>query len=192
MLAIEDPLREEAASVISTLRESGIDRILKLTGDDRRTAQAIAEKAGITEFRAEVLPSEKASVVRDLAASGRKVLMLGDGINDAPALSASHVGVAMSDGTDLAQEVANVLLTKPDLNGLVLARRLGRGTMRRIHTNFVLAMALNSLFLAGGILMLIPSGLSALLHNLTTLGISANAMRPHLKHVSGEDTGEAA
>ena len=184
ILAIEDPLRPEAAGVVETLRGMGFKRVLMLTGDDERTARAVAERAGITEFRAQVLPADKAKVVQELTAGGCKVLMVGDGINDAPALSASHVGVAMIDGTDLAREVANVLLTRPDLGGLIDARRLARSTLRRIHVNFAATLTLNSLFLAGGLFMLLQPGVSALLHNLTTLGVSLNAMRPHLR--SGE------
>ena len=181
ILAIEDPLRPEAAGVVETLRGMGFKRVLMLTGDDERTARAVAERAGITEFRAQVLPTDKAKVVQELTADGCKVLMVGDGINDAPALSASHVGVAMIDGTDLAREVANVLLTRPDLGGLIDARRLARSTLRRIHVNFAATLTLNSLFLAGGLFMLLQPGVSALLHNLTTLGVSLNAMRPHLR-----------
>lgn len=182
ILAIEDPLRPEAARVVETLRGMGFKRVLMLTGDDERTARAIAQRAGITEFRAQVLPTDKARVVQELTANGCKVLMVGDGINDAPALSASHVGVAMIDGTDLAREVANVLLTRPDLGGLIDARRLARSTLRRIHVNFTATMTLNSLFLAGGLFMFLQPGVSALLHNLTTLGVSLNAMRPHLRN----------
>ncbi|MCR5813413.1 MAG: heavy metal translocating P-type ATPase [Desulfovibrio sp.] len=184
LLAIEDPLREEARSVIEKLKEEGFKRVVMLTGDDERTAKAIAEQAGITEFRAQVLPSDKADVVKELSDNGCKVLMVGDGINDAPALSQALVGVAMIDGTDLAREVANILLTRPDLNGLIAARRLARSTMRRIHVNFAATLLLNSVFLLGGLFNLLPAGTSAVLHNLTTLGISLNAMRPHLKHLA--------
>ncbi len=180
ILAIEDPLRQEATAVVEQLRGMGFKRVLMLTGDDERTARAVAASAGITEFRAQVLPTDKANVVQELTNSGCKVLMVGDGINDAPALSASHVGVAMIDGTDLAREVANVLLTKPDLGGLIEARRLACSTLRRIHVNFAATLTLNSLFLAGGLFMFLQPGISALLHNLTTLGVSLNAMRPHL------------
>ena len=181
LLAIEDPLRPEAVHVVGTLRSMGFKRVLMLTGDDERTARAIAKKVGIEEYRSQVLPTDKAGIIQELAADGCKVLMVGDGINDAPALSASHVGVAMIDGTALAREVANVLLTKPDLNGVITARRLAASTLRRIHVNFVGTLFLNSCFLAGGLFMLLPPGLSALLHNLTTLGVSLNAMRPHLR-----------
>ncbi|MBQ7618092.1 MAG: heavy metal translocating P-type ATPase, partial [Desulfovibrio sp.] len=181
LLAIEDPLRREAIEVIARLREEGFKRIVMLTGDDERTARAIAAKAGITEYRAQVLPTEKAEVVNELTEKGCKVLMVGDGINDAPALSSALVGVAMIDGTDLAQEVANVLLTRPDLHGLVAARLLARSTMQRIHFNFTATLVLNSLFLAGGLFNILPASTSAILHNLTTLAISLNAMRPHLK-----------
>lgn len=180
LAAIEDPLRPEAAQVLQRMRASGITRILMLTGDDTRTAKAVAARVGITEYRAQVLPSDKAQVVQELTAQGCKVLMTGDGINDAPALSASHVGVAMSDGTDLAREVANVQLTRPTLEGLVLARVLGQRTLRRIHRNYVATMTCNSLFLLGGLFMLLGPGVSALLHNLTTLVVALNAMRPHL------------
>ena len=192
MVAIEDPMRPEAARVVATMRELGFKRVLMLTGDDERTARVVARSAGIEEFRAQVLPTDKARIVQELTDEGCKVLMVGDGINDAPALSSSHVGVAMIDGTDLAREVANVLLTRPNLNGLVEARQLGRRTLRRIHMNFVATLGLNSLFLLGGLFMLLPPGLSALLHNLTTLGVSLNAMRPHLKTLeAGAAEGDA-
>ena len=188
MLSIEDPLRPEAVQVVRQLRELGIQRILMLTGDDERTGRAVAESVGITEFRAQVLPADKAEVVQSLTDSGCKVLMVGDGINDAPALSAAHVGVAMSDGTDLAREVANVLLVHSDLRGLVDARLLGMRTMSRIQRNFVSTMTLNSLFLLGGLFMVLTPGLSALLHNLTTLGVSLNAMRRHLPLPTPKDS----
>ena len=188
LVSIEDPLRPEAARVVEATRGLGMRRVLMLTGDDERTARAVAAQVGITEFRAQVLPTDKARIVQELAAEGCKVLMVGDGINDAPALSAAHVGVAMSDGTDLAREVANVLLTHPSLEGLISARLLGNHTLRRIHGNFVATMTLNSLFLMGGLFMVLGPGVSALLHNLTTLGVALNAMRPHLpKSLPGEE-----
>ena len=180
LVAIEDPLRPEAASVVQGMRDLGFNRILMLTGDDERTARAVAAQVGISEFRAQVLPSDKARVVQELTAQGCKVLMTGDGINDAPALSAAHVGIAMSDGTDLAREVANVQLTRPSLEGLLNARLLGQRTLRRIQCNYVITMVCNTLFLLGGLFMILSPGASALLHNVTTLAVSLNAMRTHL------------
>ena len=178
VIAVADTLKEDSPRAIRELQNMGI-RVVMLTGDNQRTADAIGRQAGVDEVIAGVLPDGKEAVIRRLQENG-KVAMVGDGINDAPALSASHVGVAMCDGADLAREVANVLLTRPDLSGLITARLLGRATLRRIHTNFAATMLLNSLFLAGGLFMILTPGVSALLHNLTTLGVTLNAMRPHL------------
>lgn len=190
MVSIEDPMRPEAPRVVEELRGLGFNRILMLTGDDERTARAVAARVGINEYRSQVLPTDKARIIQELTEQGCKVLMVGDGINDAPALSASHVGVAMSDGTDLAREVANVLLTHPNLEGLVNARLLGTRTLRRIHFNFVATLTLNSAFLLGGLFMFMGPGVSALLHNVTTLGVALNAMRPNLprKALPGEES----
>lgn len=190
MVSIEDPMRPEAPRVVEELRGLGFNRVLMLTGDDERTARAVAARVGISEYRAQVLPTDKARIVQELTDQGCKVLMVGDGINDAPALSASHVGVAMSDGTDLAREVANVLLTHPNLEGLVNARLLGTRTLQRIHFNFVATLTLNSAFLLGGLFMFMGPGVAALLHNVTTLGVALNAMRPHLptKALPGEES----
>ena len=180
MIAMRDPIRPESAALIARLREMGVPHIMMLTGDDERTARAVADSLGITEYRSQVLPEDKARVVQELKDAGRTVLMLGDGINDSPALSCADVGVTLRDGSDLAREVADVVLMGGSLNELVTALELGRGTMRRIHGNFVATMGLNSLFLAGGLIGMIQPGLSAVLHNLTTLGVSLNAMRPTL------------
>ncbi|MDO5537327.1 MAG: heavy metal translocating P-type ATPase [Desulfovibrionaceae bacterium] len=180
LVSIEDPPRPEAAAVIQALRESGVERILMITGDDERTAKAIAARLGITEYRAQVLPTDKSDVVQSLLDEGRHVLMVGDGINDAPALSAATVGVAMTDGTDLAQGVANVLLTKSSLEGLITARTLGTRAMQRISSNYLYTMLFNSLFLAGGIFMILTPGISALLHNMTTVLLSVRAMKRNL------------
>ncbi len=180
LVSIEDPPRPEAVSVIAGLKKLGVDRILMITGDDERTAKAIAARLGITEYRAEVLPTDKSDVVQQLIDEGRHVLMVGDGINDAPALSAASVGVAMTDGTDLAQGVANVLLTESSLKGLVTAKLLGIRAMERITSNYLYTMVFNSLFLAGGIFMILSPGLSALLHNMTTVILSVRAMKRNL------------
>ena len=167
--------------MVQTLKETGVSRIVMMTGDDERTAKAVAERLGIAEFRAQVLPGDKADVVAGLEAEGRRVLMVGDGVNDAPALSAASVGVAMCDGTDLARGVANVLLTRPSLEGLVTARLLGTRVMARIQSNFVCTMLFNSLFLAGGVFQLLSPSASAFLHNMTTVALAARAMRRNLR-----------
>ncbi|WP_446424581.1 heavy metal translocating P-type ATPase [Mailhella sp.] len=180
IIAMEDPIRPESAALVRRLGEMGIPHVMMLTGDDERTARAVASSLGIGEYRSQVLPEDKARVIQELKAQGRTVLMLGDGINDSPALSMADVGVTLRDGSDLAREVADVVLMGGTLNELVTALELGRGTMRRIHGNFLAAMGLNSVFLAGGLVGLLRPGLSAVLHNLTTLGVSLNAMRPAL------------
>ena len=180
LIAMEDPLRPESAALVEHLRVMGVRHVLMLTGDDVRTAAAVAGRLGITEFRAQVLPEDKARVVRELREQGRTVLMIGDGINDSPALSSADVGVTLRDGADLAREVADVVLMGGSLRELVTALELGRETMRRIHFNFMATMVLNSAFLFGGLAGLLQPGVSAVLHNLTTLGVSLNAMRPAL------------
>ncbi|MFQ9868108.1 MAG: HAD-IC family P-type ATPase [Bilophila wadsworthia] len=179
LIAIEDPLRPEAAPVIRKLLGGNPRR--HAHWDDERTAAAVAERLGISEYRSQVLPTDKAEVIRSLQAEGHTVAMLGDGINDSPALSAADVGVTLSDGADLAREVADVVLTECRLDGLVTAVDLSKAAMRRIRTDFGLIMTLNTVFLASGLAGFLQPGPSALLHNLTTVGVSLNAMRPMLK-----------
>lgn len=184
LICIEDPIRDESREVVQALRQRG-KRIVMLTGDDQRTAAAVAQKLGITEYRAQVLPEDKASVVAQLKAQGAKVLMVGDGINDSPALSTADVGVTLRDSTDIAQEVADVVLTD-SLMKLLTALDLGEATMRRIKQNVGYAVGLNTAFLAGGLTGLLTPMLSALFHNATTVGVCLNAMRPQLGHYDGE------
>lgn len=179
MAVIADPLRPEAPAVVQTMRNLGIRRVLMLTGDDERTARAIAAKAGITEFRAHVMPTEKGRIVQELNAAGCKVMMVGDGINDGPALSAASVGVAMGDGTDLARAVANVLLSRPNLEGLPVSRLLSVAAIGRIHFDVAMALGLNSVYLLGALAGFFSPGLTAVLHNVTTIAISLNAIRPY-------------
>lgn len=190
VLGIEDPLRPEAPAVVTALRQSGVRRILMLTGDGERTAAAVAARLGIDEYRAQVLPADKAFVVQELKAQGHTVIMVGDGINDAPALSSADVGVTLRDGTDLAREVADVVLLHCDLTDLAVARELGRRTLARIRHGFISTMTLNTLFLAAGLAGLARPGIAAVLHNLTTVGVALNAMRPLLPAMerAGGDT----
>lgn len=179
MIAIEDPLRPEARDVVRAMRELGFTRILMITGDGEKTAHTVAGELGITEYRAHVLPTDKGKIVMELAKEGCKVMMVGDGINDGPALSAASVGVAMGDGTDLARAVANVVFTNSTLWDLVKIRLLASRALRRIHTNARLGIGLNSLYLLGAIVLGLPPALTAVLHNMTTIGISLNAIRPY-------------
>lgn len=194
VLGIEDPIRPESKAVINDLHRLGIKRILMLTGDDARTAKAVAERLGIDEFHAGILPTDKASIVESLKAQGAKVLMVGDGVNDSPALSASDVGVTLRDGADIAQEVADVVLTQNSLTQLPQTIELGRATMRRIRQNFGASVGLNGTFLVGGLTGRLTPALGALLHNGTTIGVCLNAMRdPRASTLgsSGDDLSEA-
>lgn len=179
MAVIADSIRPEARAVAREMRRLGFSRILMLTGDDERTARAVARLVGIDEFRAQVLPREKGKIIQQLNEQGCRVMMVGDGINDGPALSAAAVGIAMGDGADLARVVANVLLTRPGLEGLPLARRLAKAALGRIHLNARLALGLNSFYLLGAITGLLGPALTAVLHNATTIAISLNAIRPY-------------
>lgn len=185
LIGVEDPLRPEASEIIRRLREQGIKRIIMLTGDDERSAAAVARTIGIDEYRSQVLPADKAEIVSSLKDEGLRVLMIGDGINDSPALSAADAGVTLRDGADLAREVADVVLTGGDLREIITAMDLGRRTMARVRFNFGAAVGLNSLYLAGSLFGLLPPGGSAVLHNLTTLGVCLNAMRPAFGGVEG-------
>ena len=177
LLGIEDPIRAEAKAVIAALHERGVKEVWMLTGDDERTARVVAETLGIDHYRAGILPADKAAVVMALKEKGAKVLMVGDGVNDSPALSASHVGVTLRDGADIAQEVADVVLTENTLTGLPVAMDLGKAAMARIRQNFVASVGLNGLFLAGGLTGTLMPAAGALLHNGTTIGVCLNAMR---------------
>lgn len=188
LLGIEDPIREEAKGVIAALHERGVKEVWMLTGDDERTARVVAEKLGIDHYRAGILPADKAAVVAALKEKGAKVLMVGDGVNDSPALSASDVGVTLRDGADIAQEVADVVLSENTLEGLPVAMDLGKAAMARIRQNFVASVGLNGLFLAGGLTGTLMPAAGALLHNGTTIGVCLNAMRnPDAKGIDGKE-----
>ncbi|MDR3177011.1 MAG: heavy metal translocating P-type ATPase [Desulfovibrio sp.] len=187
LLLIEDRIREDAREVVGLLRADGVRRVIMLTGDGEQTAASIAAQAGIDEYKSQMLPEDKAAFVAKLKREGNKVVMVGDGINDAPALSAAHVGVAMSEGADMAREVADIVLMNGRLDGLLLARRISRGALRRIHANFHASLFWNSVFLAGGLLGAIGPGLSAFLHNATTAAIAASSIRPLLPPPAPQD-----
>ncbi len=186
LIAIRDTVRPEAKEVIAKLKESGVKRVVMLTGDDKRAAKTMADHLGITEFHAGILPVDKAHIVQSLQEEGAKVIMVGDGVNDAPALSMASVGVSLRDGTDLAKEVADVVLLESNLHSLLIARKLSQGAMRRIKGNFVANLSLNSIFLGLSLLNIITPNLSAILHNVTTVGVTLNSTRPHLPAVKAK------
>lgn len=176
LLLIEDEIRENAAAAVRALYEDGVKRVIMLTGDGEKTAASIAARAGITEYRAAMRPEGKAAFVRQLKRQGARVAMVGDGINDSPALSEAHVGIAMAGGADMAREVADIVLVNEDLDSLLLARSISRVALRRIRKGFYTSLYCNSIFLAGGLTGLILPRLSAFLHNATTAAIAVSSV----------------
>ena len=177
VICIEDPLRPEAADVIRELKRAGISKVVMMTGDNEHTAKAIAEKVGIDEFYAEVLPGDKAKFVEKEKAAGRKVIMTGDGINDSPALSASDAGIAISDGAELAREIADITISADDLYQILILKQISDQLMRRIRKNYRSIVGINSTLIALGVLGIIQPTTSALMHNTSTLLISLGSMR---------------
>ena len=187
VICISDPLRHEAKSVIAALRRLGIRRTVMLTGDSQRTAAAIAAQVGVDEFQAEVLPEDKAAFVEAERAKGRTVIMLGDGINDSPALSAADVGIAISDGAAIAREIADITIAADSLFELVTLRRIAQGLMRRIHGNYRFVIGFNGALIGLGVAGILLPATSAMLHNLSTLCVSLQSMTDLL-----DRTGEPA
>ena len=177
VICIQDPLREEASQVIAALKREGIDKVVMMTGDSERTARAIAALAGVDEYYSEVLPEDKARFVEQEKTLGRRVIMIGDGINDSPALSASDVGIAISDGAELAREIADVTVGSDDLYGVVTLKRLSNLLMRRIQGNYRAIVGINAGLIACGVLGVIQPTTSALVHNTSTLAISLRSMK---------------
>ena len=184
VICIADPLREEAADVITALRRLGIRKTVMLTGDSQRTAAAIAAQVGVDEYRAEVLPEDKAAFVEAERARGRTVIMLGDGINDSPALSAASVGIAISDGAAIAREIADVTIAAEDLHELVRLRELAMALMGRIDANYRFVIGFNATLIGLGAAGVLAPAASAMLHNLSTLAVSLRSMTNLLKESS--------
>lgn len=176
VICIEDPLREEAAAVVNSLKKAGISKVVMMTGDSERTAKAIAERVGVDEYYAEVLPEDKAGFVEREKAKGRKVIMIGNGINDSPALSAADVGIAISDGAEIAREIADVTIGADDLYEIVTLKAISNALMKRIHKNYRTIVGFNAGLIVLGVAGVIPPTTSALLHNTSTLVISLKSM----------------
>lgn len=178
-IGIQDPLKPGAPEALAQLRALGFEHIVMLTGDNANAAARIAGKAGINEFRADLLPEDKHTVIEQMRAAGRRVVMVGDGVNDSPALSAANVGVAMGSGTAIAKEVADITLTDGDLASLVVLRRLALGLEERMDASFNEVIGLNSLLLAGGVAGIIAPQVSSLIHNGSTVFLSARNARAY-------------
>ena len=177
VICIEDPLREEAADMVRQLKAEGISKVVMMTGDSERTAASIARRVGVDEYYAEVLPEDKARFVENEKASGKKVIMIGDGINDSPALSAADAGIAISDGAEIAREIADITIAADDLRELVTLKRLSNELMKRIHRNYRFIVGINSGLIGLGVGGVIQPTTSALLHNTSTIAISLKSMQ---------------
>ena len=177
VICIEDPLREEATEMVRDLKKAGIRKVVMMTGDSERTAAAIAKRVGVDEYYAEVLPEDKANFVEKEKAEGRKVIMIGDGINDSPALSAADAGIAISDGAEIAREIADITITADDLREVVTLKLLANAMMKRIHKNYRNIVGINSGLILLGVTGIVQPTVSALLHNASTLMISLRSMK---------------
>lgn len=176
VICISDPLREEARAVLSALRNLGVKNLVMLTGDSPRTAASIAEQLGVDDFRAGVLPADKAEYVAAMRREGHTVLMVGDGINDSPALSEADAGIAISDGAAIAREIADITIAADSLWELVRLRQLAMGLMYRIQNNYRFVIGFNGALIGLGVAGILPPTTSAMLHNLSTLGVSLHSM----------------
>lgn len=177
VICIEDPLRDEAAAVVTSLKKAGISKVVMMTGDSERTASVIAKKVGVDEYYAEVLPEDKAAFVEKEKDKGRKVIMIGDGINDSPALSAANVGIAISDGAEIAREIADITVGSDDLYQIVTLKYISNALMKRIRSNYRKIVGFNSGLIALGVAGVLPPTTTALLHNGSTILISVNSMK---------------
>ena len=176
VICSHDPLRREAREAVRALHESGFANVVMMTGDNRRTAEAVAAEVGVDAVYAEVLPEDKAAFIRQDKAKGHTVIMVGDGVNDSPALSEADAGIAISTGAAIAREIADITVASEDLFALVTLRRLSQALMERIHGSYQFIVGFNLTLIALGVAGVLPPTTSALLHNGSTLGISLRNM----------------
>ena len=181
IICIEDPLRDEAADIVAVLKKLGIKRTVMMTGDSKRTAEAVAAAVGVDEFYYEVLPEDKAAFIRREHAAGRKVIMIGDGVNDSPALSEADAGIAISTGAAIAREIADITISADDLYCLLTLRKISTALMKRISFNYRSIIGFNLALIVLGVAGVIPPATSALLHNSSTVLIGTASMRNYLK-----------
>lgn len=176
VICIEDPIKDNVKQTLDDLRANGIDKIVMMTGDSERTAKAVAEKLGIDEYHAEVMPEDKAMFIEKMQTDGNSVIMVGDGINDSPALSKADVGIAISSGAAIAKEIADITVSSDDLNSLVTLKEISNLLMARIRSNYRSIMSFNSALIVLGVLGVIPPTTSAFLHNASTLAFTLKSM----------------
>lgn len=177
VICIEDPLREESGSVVRALKAAGFQKIVMMTGDSERTAASVAKKAGVDEYYSEVLPEDKARFIEKEKAKGKKVLMVGDGINDSPALSAADAGIAVSDGAELAREIADITISADNLYQIVRLKYLSQALMKRINRNYKEIVGINTLLILLGVGGIIQPTATAMFHNISTVAISLQSMQ---------------
>ena len=188
VICVEDPLREEAAEVIRALKEAGFEKTVMMTGDSEKTAASVAARVGVDEYYSEVLPEDKARFITQQREQGHTVIMTGDGINDSPALSAANAGIAISDGAELAREIADITISADDLGKLIVLRRMSRLLMKRIKKDYRMIVGINAALIALGVGGVMQPATSALLHNLSTLCICLENMRNLLPEDTKRET----
>ena len=188
VICIHDPLRREAQAAVAALHRCGFTNVVMMTGDNRRTAEAVARQVGVDAVYAEVLPEDKAAFIRQEKAKGHTVIMVGDGVNDSPALSEADAGIAISTGAAIAREIADITIASEDLFELVTLRQLSEALMRRIHRNYRFIVGFNFSLIVLGVAGILPPTTSALLHNMSTLGISLKSMTDLLPDKQTQDT----
>ena len=176
VICIEDPIKDNVKQTLDDLRANGIDKIVMMTGDSERTAKAVAEKLGIDEYYAEVMPEDKAMFIEKMQTDGNSVIMVGDGINDSPALSKADVGIAISSGAAIAREIADITISSDDLNSLVTLKEISNLLMARIRSNYRSIMSFNTALIVLGVVGIIPPTTSAFLHNASTLAFTLKSM----------------
>ena len=181
VICISDPIKNSAKDAINELHKCGVNKIVMMTGDNKKTASKVAKAVGVDDYRAEVLPEDKAEYIRAEREKGRCVIMIGDGVNDTPALSEADVGIAVNSGAAIAREVADITISSDDLFALVTLLKTSKALMKRIKFNYRFIVSFNSLLILMGITQIIPPTVSALLHNMSTLGISLRSMKNLLK-----------
>ncbi len=177
LVVIEDPLRNGAGEFVQALQKSGVRKVVMLTGDNESAASKVAREVNISSYHSQVFPEDKTRIIRELGVNGHKVAMVGDGMNDAPALSSADVGISMHHGADIAKEVCDVLLMKADLDKIIFARDLSQKTLKRIKNNYFSIVGINSLLIGMGIMGVVPPVFSAFMHNATTVVVAANSLR---------------